>query len=421
MTPRADDRAPHPPGGWPVRALGPEDWTDFLRVDGHAFGATMPEELLEAEREVHAQARDIGAYDGADLVGIATAYAYRLSVPGSTLPAAAVSWVGVLPTHRRRGVLSALMRHQIGAVRDEGRDPLAILWASEPQIYGRFGYGPATARVAVTVPRGHAALTAAAPRDAGLRLRLTDPADWKATAEVYAAVAATRPGVPERDEPWWARAVRDVPSLREGRSELRCVLAEDAAGVRGYARYATKQTFGDDFGSGVVSVREVMATDPAALATLYRYLFDLDLMGSTEMWNVPVDDPLLVWLANARTARPRLEDALYVRLVDLPRALAGRTYADEIDLVLDVTDGLCPDNAGRWRLAGGPTGATCERSGDAPDLACDTRELGAAFLGGTSLTHLGAAGMVTEARHGALRAAARAFAHTPAPWNPAVF
>ena len=112
--------------------------------------------------------------------------------------------------------------------------------------------------------------------------------------------------------------------MRDGRSALRCVVAEDGDGVRGYARYATKQSFGDDFGQGKVSVREVMALDPAALATLYRYLFDLDLMGSTELWNVPVDDPLLHWLQNPRRAKPERGDALYVRLVDLPAARSAR-------------------------------------------------------------------------------------------------
>ena len=107
-----------------------------------------------------------------------------------------------------------------------------------------------------------------------------------------------------RNERWWKRAVMDLPDMRDGRSELRCVIVEDRAGVRGYARYATKQSFGDDFGQGKVSVREVMALDPAALAALYRYLFDLDLMGSTEIWNVPVDDPLLHWLQDPRRAKP---------------------------------------------------------------------------------------------------------------------
>lgn len=409
------------PDGWPVRDLSDADWAAFVDLDSQAFGTTMPQEALAFERELHRDARNIGVYDGTTLAGIATTYSYDLSVPGGSAPAAAVSWVGVLPTHRRRGVLRALMTHQLHAVHDEGREPLAILWASEPQIYGRFGYGLATRGLSLTVPRDPRALLPSAPSDPGLRLRLVDAVDWKLTAPVHAEVAGRRPGMPARDERWWERAVLDIAEMRDGRSELRCVVAEDDGGVRGYARYSTKQHFDESFGSGEVSVREVMAVDAAALASLYRYLFDLDLMGRTELWNVPVDDPLLHWLQNPRRAKPVLGDGLYVRLVDLDRALRGRTYATRVDVVLEVSDELCPWNAGRWRLTGGPAGSTCERSEDPVDIALSVVDLGAVHLGGTTLTELAMAGRVDEVRPGVVAATASAFAHTPAPWCPAIF
>jgi len=409
------------PSGWPVRALAPDDWDAFVTLDGHAFGATMPEEAVDSERDLFRDARSIGAYDGSTLAGIAMAYSYDLSVPGGSTPAAAVSWVGVLPTHRRRGVLRALMAHQLNAVHDEGREPLAILWASEPAIYGRFGYGLATRGLSMTVPRDAHALHPSAPSDPGLRLRLVDAADWKLTSAVHAEVADRRPGMPARDEAWWERAVQDIPAMRAGRSELRCVVAEDDHGVRGYARYSTKQVFDESFGSGDVSVREVMAVDAAALSSLYRYLFDLDLMGRTRLGNVPVDDPILHWLRDPRRARPVLGDGLFVRLVDLDRALRGRTYASPVDVVLEVSDEICPWNAGRWRLTGGPDGSTCERSGAPADISLAVVDLGAVYLGGTTLAELASAGRIEELRKGSVATAATAFAHSPAPWCPAVF
>ena len=405
---------------WPIRTLDDADWPAFAALDSHAFGNSAPAELLEIERAAQEPGRSIGATEGDDLVGIATAYSFDLTVPGAAVPAAGISWVGVLPTHRRRGVLSALMDHQLGALHDAGREPIAVLWASEPPIYGRYGYGLASRFWGVTVGRSATALDPAAPADPDLTLRLVPADDWKRTAGVYDTLTARRPGMFARNERWWKRAVMDLPDTRDGRSELRCVIVEDRAGVRGYARYATKQSFGDDFGQGKVSVREVMALDPAALATLYRYLFDLDLMGSTEIWNVPVDDPLLHWLQDPRRAKPGVGDALYVRLVDLAGALSARTYATDVDLVLDVTDARCPWNAGRWRLTGGTGGATCTRSDDTADLALDVRELGAAYLGGTSLTELAGAGRV-GGDPAALQAATTAFTHSPAPWCPVVF
>ncbi|MCY7373027.1 MAG: GNAT family N-acetyltransferase [Spirochaetaceae bacterium] len=410
-----------PTSRWPVRPLTDDDWDEFVALDSHAFGSTMPEEAITADRALHRGARSIGVHDGTTLAGIATAYSYDISVPGGSSPAAAITWVGVLPTHRRQGVLRALMTSQLRSVHEAGREPLAILWASEPQIYGRFGYGLATRGLSMTVPRDPRALLTTVVSDPSLRLRLVDAADWKITAGVYDAVASVRPGMPARDELWWGQAVQDIPGMREGRSELRCVVAEDDGGVRAYARYRTKQSFDDGFGSGVVSVREVMGVDPAALASLYRYLFDLDLMGSTELWHRPVDDPLMSWLQNTRRAKPILGDALYVRLVDLDRALRGRSYATAVDAVLEVSDEICPWNAGRWRLTGGPDGSTCERTEDPADIALAVVDLGAVYLGGTTLTELALAGRVEERQPGSVAAAATAFAHSPAPWCPAVF
>lgn len=403
---------------WPVRTLRPEEWAAFVAVDSHAFGATAPDELLDAEKELFGAGRDIGVFDGDTLAGIATAYPFELGVPGRILPAAGVSWVGVLPTHRRRGILSALMDSQLSALHDEGR-PLALLWASEPPIYGRYGYGLASRFWSLTVPREPAALLPDTPADPQLRLRLVPAGEWALTAGVYEIVAGQRPGIFARDERWWQRAVRDLPSMRAGSSELRCVVAEDGSGVRGYARYSTKQDF-NDFGNGTVSVREVMAVDPAARAALYRYLFDLDLMGSTHLWNVPVDDPLLHWLANPRKAKPAGNDALYVRLVDVDGALAGRCYATDVDLVIGVRDERCPWNDGRWRVTGGRHGASCVRTRGAADVEMGVRELGAIFLGGTSVLELAAAGRVSGSP-AALHAATSAFAHSPAPWCPVVF
>ena len=405
---------------WPVRRLSDQDWPELLRVDELAFGFTPPADLTASERELHEDGRGLGAYDGAALVGIATAFSYRLSIPGGALPAAAVSWVGVLPTHRRRGVLSALMARQIADIHERAVEPIAILWASEPVIYGRYGYGLATHQVSWTVPRDARALATDTPADPAVRLRLTEP-DPALLAAVYARVGATRPGVPDRDARWWRRATRDLPAQREGKSALRCVVAEDDGGIRGYALYATKHDFSANFAAGTVTVREVLAVDPPARAALYRFLFNQDLMGRTELWNVPVDDPLVHWLTNPRTAKPKLADALYVRLVDLAAALAARRYTRSVEVVLEVADPLCPWNSGRWKLSAGPDVATCTSTADPGDLQLGVRELGAAYLGGTSLTELADAGRVREVRPGALAAATAAFSVAPAPWCPAVF
>ncbi|MDQ1619030.1 MAG: hypothetical protein QOE19_1599 [Actinomycetota bacterium] len=403
-----------------VRTLGDEDWADFLETDSHAFGATVPVEAAEFERGMMEPGRSIGAFDGDAMGGIAAAYSFELSVPGGVVPAAGVTWVGVLPTHRRRGVLRSLMTHQLHEIHERGREPLAVLWASEPQIYGRFGYGLASRAFSLTVPRSAQALRSDTPVDPSVRLRLVPADDWRITAAVY-DVARSRPGMLLRDDRWWRRAVIDLPATRDGRTALRCVVAEDENGVRGYARYATKPDWSPGHPTGTVYVREVVASDPAAKAMLYRYLFDLDLMGSTELWNVPVDDPLLYWLENLRTASPRWMDALYVRLVDVAGALRARRYTAPVEVVLEISDQLLPWNNGRWQLIADADGARCEHSELKADLAMSVTELGAAYLGGTPLTDLAMAGRVEERTEGSLRATSAAFMSSPAPWVPVVF
>jgi predicted acetyltransferase len=238
---------------------------------------------------------------------------------------------------------------------------------------------------------------------------------------VYQAAVDVRPGMLSRDERWQRRAISDPVAHRKDKSTLRCVVAEDADGVRGYARYATAMAWQGSGPEGVVHVREMQALDPAAYAAVWRFLSDLDLTTSVSTRNRPVDDPLLDLLTNVRAANPALSDGLYVRLVDVDRALADRTYADPLDLVLEVTDELCPWNAGRWRLSADGSGATCGRTTDPAELRLSTTELGAAYLGGGSLTSLAGAGRVDEVRRGALAAAARAFTHDLQPCCPFVF
>jgi predicted acetyltransferase len=206
------------------------------------------------------------------------------------------------------------------------------------------------------------------------------------------------------------------------------VLAEDDHGPRGYALYSAKDTWSDFLPENALTVRELMATDPAASGALYTDLLSRDLTTEFRLPMRPVDDPLLYQLADPRRTRATVLDTLWVRLIDVPRALAGRRYASPVDVVLEVRDELLPANAGRWRLTtarDGDTGqglaASCEPATGAADLTLDVTDLGAAYLGGTRLGALAGADLVTELRPGAVRALSAALAWDPAPWCPMVF
>jgi predicted acetyltransferase len=336
----------------------------------------------------------------------------------------------VLPSHRRRGVLTSIMRRQLADVRDRG-EPLAVLWASEATIYSRYGYGSATWHADFTFQRGEGALAKTAPTDGGLRLRLADPEGaMPELVKVYDAVLASRPGFIARNEAWWRRTVYDPPDERQGASPLHCVLAEDQGGPRGYALYSGLNSWDGETSlpDSVITVRELMSVDPAAGVLLWGDLLSRDLTTEFRVRGRPVDDPLLYQLADPRRARPRPKDALWVRITDLPGALARRRYSCPVDVVIEVRDDLMPSNAGRWRLTAGgaETGSGLEAScvpasSSAADVTLDVTELGAAYLGGTRLGALATAGLVAEQRPGAVRQLSAAMAWDPAPWCPVHF
>ncbi|MFB7946956.1 GNAT family N-acetyltransferase [Kitasatospora phosalacinea] len=405
-----------------VRPLRADEWESWYRSVEVAFGGDAePPEVREMWRGLTAAERTLVACADGRIVGGTTSFDFRLVVPGgAVVPAAGVAAVGVLPTHRRRGALTALMRRQLDDVRAAG-EPLAVLTASEPVIYGRFGYGPATRKAAVSMLRGRVRVRTP-EHDGEPVLRLADPvAELPRCEELYARLAAARPGTLLRRPGWEALPVLDVPAERGGFSPLQCVLAEDpeSGELLGYARYAVKSEWTDRGAAGVVRVRVVQAELPWVAARLWEFLLDLDLTERVEAPNLPVDDALLHLVSDVRHLVPRIVDGMYVRLVDLPVALAARGYAAPVDAVLEVTDAFCPWNAGRWRLTAAPGGpVSCVRTGEAAELALDVRELGSAYLGGGSLAALAAAGLVRELRPGALEPASAAFRSGLEPWLP---
>ncbi|MDX3135360.1 GNAT family N-acetyltransferase [Streptomyces europaeiscabiei] len=407
-----------------LRALRKEDWNVWYDNLIRAFGgAPEPAEERELWQALTPYDRSIGVWDGDQCVGTAGAFDFRLTVPGgAVVPAAGVTMVGVAATHRRRGVLTSMMRRQLDDVRSWG-EPLAVLTASEPVIYGRFGYGLATHRLAADIDTTRVRLSVPPGTD-DVRLRYADPAEVLDACEaVYARRVPERAGMLAR-RPGWARAdLLDTDRHRDGASPLQCVVAErvdgDGSALVGYARFRIKSDWGPSGAEGVVQLSALEAVDPAAHAALWRFLFDIDLTRCIVAHRLPVDEPALHLMSDIRRCGLRVKDDLHLRLVDVGAALRVRTYQAPLDVVFEVEDAFCPWNEGRWRLTGDPKGATCERTADAADLSLSVRELGAAYLGGVSLSSLAAAGLVRELREGALAEASVGFlASGLAPWLP---
>ena len=400
-----------------LRPVTADEWPLFARALFDAFAEEVPVnwDKVPAVAELD---RSLSLWDGDRVMATWGVYSQELTVPGAVVPCAGVTWVTVSPTHRRRGVLTAMMRRHLDENHEQQREPVAALWASEGSIYGRFGYAPATFR--------------GAPEARVDRLRLRADVDLGegrvdlVTAEVFQPAAAallerTRrsvPGTMARDERWWKRALSDEPNERDGASARRFVLHTEPDGtVSGYATYRVKGHWNEfNEAEGTLLVSDLRADRPSAHAALWRFLTSVDLVRTVRFGQGPVDEPLRHLATDARAVHVRPLDALWVRLVDVDRALAARRYPAPIDMVIEVRDPFCPWNDGRWRLSGHPAGGYCGRTDRDPDLVIGIEALSAAYLGGVSLGSLHAAGRVTEVSPGAVTLASTAFSWPVAPW-----
>jgi predicted acetyltransferase len=405
-----------------LRPVTENEWSGWITVEEESFGGVVlphREKLFRGTTEFD---RSLGAFEGDLLVGVTSVDSLTMTVPGGPIPVGGVTAVGVLPSHRRRGILSSLMTRQLADVRERG-EAVTALYASEAAIYGRFGYGRAADSMFFDIPTSGAAFVRHAPADPALRLRVVKPVEARSVFEkIFEAIRGDRPGLYERTPARWDVVLSDHETDQHGAGPLRAVVVEDDDGPRGYALFRTKQRFTDhDVPDGELRLRELFGLDPAAYALLWRHLLDRDLISRVKASYRPSDDPLVHLLAEPRRLNAGWLDDLWIRLVDVDRALVSRRYSAPVDVVIEVEDTVCPWNARRWRLTADTSGARCTPTEDSADLALPVTVLGAAYLGGRPLAAPQAAGVVRESRAGAVRELSTAMSWEPAPWGGLMF
>lgn len=357
--------------------------------------------------------------DRPPLIGIYSAYDMKVTVPGpdgtlAQLPMDGLTWVGIHPDHRRKGLLSRMMRDHLHRVHERGEAAVAGLHASEAAIYGRFGYGCATLDIKLVLGRGTELRApesvAQAADDVQVHLvSVPTEAGRAALHEAHLATAARSLGAVTRPDAmaqsWW----RDYPLMRGTKEIRRMLLARRDGELTGYAVFRRESKWPEGSPAGEVDVVEMGATDDPTLLALVRRLVNFDLTAKATVWARSTDDPLIWWAGGPRSVGLRALDSLWLRLVDVPRALTERGYVGPCDLVVEVLDEVCPWNAGRWRLAVAADGtASCTRTEDAADLTVPVAALGAAYAGGRPLASQVPALVGTEHTPGAVRRLSRA-------------
>jgi predicted acetyltransferase len=407
-----------------LRPITAEEWPAFVRAMSAVFAEDPSGPFLDTPSPIAELDRSLGLFEDGRVAATSGIYSLEMSVPGgAVVPTAGITWITVAPTHRRRGVLTAIMRRQLDEVHEGGREPVAALWAAESSIYGRFGYAPASFRGGWTGRTERLGLRRDIDTGSG-RVRLVEVDDFRTAAvPMHEQLRRWVPGNLARDHRWWDRALRDEKDQREGWTARQHVLHEEADGtVTGYASYRLKSVWTDEGEpDGKISVGEVRSTTPPAYAALWQFLLSQDLVRTVQADMASSEDPVRHLVADSRALHARPADALWVRLVDVGPALSARRYPAKIELVLEVRDPFCSWNTGRWHLWGHPSGAFCERTDRDPDIVLGIEELSSVYLGGVSLAGLQAAGRVQEVSPGAVTLASTAFGWPVAPWCPDEF
>jgi predicted acetyltransferase len=320
-------------------------------------------------------------------------------VPGGTVGAAGLTWVCVHPQHRRQGLLRAMIQTHFADCRARG-EAVSVLTATEPVIYGRFGYGLASRTVSLTLNRGAKLRPVPGSERVTTSIEAFDAAQHAALVHrLHSHVATTapnRPGWVLRETAQMRAFYHDDPvARRDGFESERILLAQRDGDVVGYVLFRRRLQWGERGADGVVVVNEYASVDAATTHALWSAIVDLDLTTTIRQRLVPLDDPLLFMLVDLRAATPKMADNLWVRLIDVPAALAARQYAAAIDLRIRVTDEELPENGAIWHLKAEPftSGLEVTPASEA-DIELDVRELGSLYLGGTSAVALAQAGGV---------------------------
>jgi predicted acetyltransferase len=392
-----------------------EEFRTALDTVEAAFGEATHDEDFERFAKVMGRERVLCGYDGDAAVATAAAFPFELTVPGGSLRAGGVTWVGVLPSHRRRGILTQLMRRQLLDLRRQG-EPLAILWASESAIYGRFGYGIAAPALSMNGERTRFGFRDDPGPSGTVRLLDRDEAA-KLFPPVYDEVQRRTSGMFVRSESWWRELkLADPEHWRRGAGPKFYAAVELDGRVAAYAMYRVKQNWEQGMSRGELRVVEALATSAAAARELWRFLFGIDLVARVEQWMHDPNAQLFLTVADPRSLHLELFDGLWLRLVDVEAALGGRTYGDAEPVVLDVRDGICEWNAGRYRV-----GAEVARTADDADLELDVADLASAYLGAFDFHQLAAGGRTRELRRGGLARASALFRTERMPYCPEEF
>lgn len=390
-----------------VRTISDDEFDSWVRTEAWGFGHHAPGELVRVARSGTDMGRTFGAFDDRDIVGTTVTRTSAITIPGGTAKLGFVDDVAVLPTHRRRGIMTRMMRAQLDQMRERG-EPLAALSASESLIYERFGYGIATWFHRWKIDRRHTAMKIP-PNEGGRIQFISAEAAREEWPKLHAKMRESRIGMVRYSEGYWRAALWDAEFQRQGATEFFHVAYLRDDRVAGLCTYRIRER--------AVLVVFLLGEDAEVEAELWEYCFGIDLTLEIQAFVRPTDDPLPWRLEDPRRLERSLGDHMWLRLVDVKEALSVRGYAESASMTFRVRDEFCPWNDGVYLLEAGVDGAECTVDGCEPQIELSVSDLGAAYLGGVTFSTLARAGRVKELKRGALALADSVFRTEREPWS----
>ena len=397
-------------------AANSDDVRDGIASIFHYFGVAPPEQAVTNFTTLMTPSRILLAQEDGNTIGGCGSFPLPLTTPGGHIAACGLSMVGVMPTHRRRGVLRAMIRQILADCRTRD-EAVAYLWASEERIYGRYGFGLTGMSGDVAISRDHASLLLPPKTDA--RVRRVSPADaLEPAGRIYASVASRTPGAFARSTDWWRlKSLTDPAWRRNNGGELQCALLDFDGDAAAYALY--RMNFDTERGvpTGTVQVIEAVGNTPRATAAVWRYLLDMDWTATIKADYLPLDHFLLLAAQEPRRLNLRLRDGAWLRIVDLPKALAARSYGPGEPIVIEIEDADCPWNTGCWQIGRDGVRRTDHRA----DIRCTIDALACVYLGGFTWRHLVSSARAQSDSEDATVRADRLFERSAAPWCPEIF
>jgi predicted acetyltransferase len=398
----------------------PERLEEFFAAILRGFHDEYVADRWEPHRKVFEPERSFGFQVDGRWISTCGAYTRRLTVPGGTVPVAAITVVTVQPSYRRRGLLTEMMKHQLRDIRERGEEPVALLWASESAIYGRYGYGQACPQVQLSGKTKTTAFRPDVDLGSGSVGEVERDEAIPVIKRLHQALLPKRVGALDRNDDWWVVKWHDPEPWRHGASAYRFALHYDRRGrADGYVAFRVKNDWSES-GAEII-VEELDADGARARAALWRFVLDLDLVRRFSKQGAPMDETVRYIVADLRSVKAEQQDGTYARLVDVARALEARRYLTDLDVIIGVKDPLLTHNNGNIRLEAGPDGASVTRSRRRADLIMNVRDLSAIYLGGIPLNALARAGLVAERTEGAAAATASAFGWPESPFCPDFF